>query len=129
MTSSVKRTSAAREGVGMKRLSSVVLVLAWACWFVGPASMPGPPTAAAQPPRPAAPTRPWPPDLPVYDHVVIVVEENKDYEQIIDNPAAPYINGTLRAEGANLTQMYGEEHRSQGNYFWLFSGSNHNIGF
>jgi acid phosphatase len=72
---------------------------------------------------------PWPAGLPVYDHVVIVVEENKDYEQIIDSPAAPYINKTLRAEGANLTRMFAEEHHSQGNYFWLLSGSNQNVGF
>jgi hypothetical protein len=72
---------------------------------------------------------PWPTGLLVYEHVVIVIEENKDYEQIIGNAKATYINGTLRAEGANLTQMYGEEHNSQGNYFWLFSGSNQNVGF
>jgi acid phosphatase len=78
----------------------------------------------------------WLSDLPKYDHVVIVVEENKDYEQIIDDPTtdnehskAPYINNTLRAEGANFTKMFGEEHNSQGNYFWLFSGSNQNVGF
>ncbi|PWT75149.1 MAG: acid phosphatase [Proteobacteria bacterium] len=71
----------------------------------------------------------WPADLPVYDHIVIVVEENKDFEQINSNPAAPYINGTLKAEGATLVQMYAEEHNSEGNYFWLFSGSNHNVGF
>ena len=77
---------------------------------------------------------PWPLGLPVYDHVVIVVEENKDYEQVIDEPAAdaskaPYINLTLRKDGANLTRMFGEEHKSQGNYFWLFSGSNQGVGF
>ena len=72
----------------------------------------------------------WPNNLPVYDHVVIVVEENKDYNLIIGaDSVAPYINGTLRAEGANFTQAYGEEHHSQGNYFWLFSGSNHGVGF
>jgi acid phosphatase len=71
---------------------------------------------------------PWPAGLPRYDHVVIVVEENKDYEEIIGNSKAPYIN-KLKAEGANFTQMYGEEHNSQGNYFWLFSGSNQNVGF
>ena len=69
-----------------------------------------------------------PAGLPVYDHVVIVVEENKDYEQIIGNPAAPYLN-RLAAEGALLTRMFGEEHNSEGNYFWLYSGSNHNVGF
>jgi hypothetical protein len=31
----------------------------------------------------AASRPPWPPALPVYDHVVIVVEENKDFEQIL----------------------------------------------
>ena len=71
----------------------------------------------------------WPAGLPIYDHVVIVIEENKDYDQIIDNPKAPYINFTLREDGANFTQMYGEEHNSEGNYFWLFSGSNQNVGF
>jgi acid phosphatase len=72
---------------------------------------------------------PWPAGLPVYDHVVIVVEENKNYEQIIGNPNAPYINEVLRKEGATLTKMFAEEHHSQGNYFWLFSGSNQKIGF
>src|SRR5262249_16848195 len=52
-----------------------------------------------------------------------------DYDQIIGNPNAAYINGTLRKEGANFTQMFGEEHFSQGNYFWLFSGSNQHVGF
>ena len=70
-----------------------------------------------------------PKSLPVYDHIVIVLEENKDYEQVIGNPAAPYINDTLKAEGANLTRMFGEEHFSEGNYFWLLSGSNQNIKF
>jgi acid phosphatase len=71
---------------------------------------------------------PWPPGLPIYDHVIIVIEENKDYDQIIDRPEAPYLN-TLRKDGANFTRMFGEEHFSQGNYFWLFSGSNQNVGF
>jgi acid phosphatase len=70
----------------------------------------------------------WPAALPVYDHIVVVIEENKDYEQIIGNSAAPYLN-RLAGEGAVLTRMFGEEHNSQGNYFWLFSGDNQNVGF
>jgi hypothetical protein len=66
--------------------------------------------------------------LPRYDHILIVVEENKDFEQIIGNPAAPYLN-RVAAEGTLLTRMFGEEHNSEGNYFWLFSGSNQNVGF
>src|SRR5271166_3546808 len=76
----------------------------------------------------AADALPWPPTLPRYDHIVIIVEENKDYEQIIGNQAAPYLN-KLATEGANFVRMFGEEHNSEGNYFWLFSGSNQNVGF
>jgi phosphatidylinositol-3-phosphatase len=70
----------------------------------------------------------WPSRLPKYDHIVIVVEENKDYTDIIGNDSAPYIN-ELRQQGANFTQMYAEEHNSEGNYFWLFCGSNLGVGF
>jgi hypothetical protein len=67
--------------------------------------------------------------LPVYDHIVVVFEENKDYEQIIDNPWTPYISSVLQKEGAVFTKMFGEEHFSEGNYFWFLSGSNHSMGF
>src|SRR5271169_3759653 len=71
----------------------------------------------------------WSSTLPVYDHIVIVVEENKDFEQILGNEfEAPYIRA-IAAEGASISRMFGEEHNSQGNYFWLFSGSNQNVGF
>ena len=84
--------------------------------------------SALEPGTPATLT--WPAGLPVYDHVVIVVEENKDFGQVIGKTAtAPYINKVLRAEGATFTQMFGEEHNSQGNYFWLFSGSDQGVGF
>jgi hypothetical protein len=66
--------------------------------------------------------------LPRYDHIVIVVEENKDYEEIIRNKDVPFLN-RLAEEGASLTHMFAEEHPSQGNYFWLFAGSNLNVGF
>jgi hypothetical protein len=71
----------------------------------------------------------WPPKLPVYDHVVIVIEENKDFQQVLgESSRTPYIR-RLAAEGASMTRMFAEEHYSQGNYFWLFSGSNQNVGF
>jgi hypothetical protein len=84
--------------------------------------------AAATRSAAAAEAPPWPAELPRYDHVLIVVEENKDYRQIVGNEAAPYLNG-LVSEGTNFTRMFGEEHPSEGNYFWLFSGSNQNVGF
>src|SRR6202790_3917517 len=48
---------------------------------------------------------PWAAGLPVYDHVVIVVEENKDYEQIIGNKNASYINDVLRKGGGTPTNV------------------------
>jgi acid phosphatase len=102
----------------MKKILPLVVLLFLSCHG---GRLPGAPAAKAGKIQ-------WPIGLPVYDHVVIVVEENKDYEQIIGNAAAPYINH-LAAEGASFTQMFAEEHHSQGNYFWLFSGSNHSIGF
>jgi acid phosphatase len=79
--------------------------------------------------RVGAASKTWPANLPVYDHIVIVFEENKDFDQVIGAKIAPYINDTLCAEGASLTKSFGEEHNSEGNYFWLLAGSNFNIGF
>jgi len=85
--------------------------------------------ACAPAAAPAAETIAWPSALPVYDHIVVVIEENKDFEQILGSALdAPYIR-QLAAEGASISRMFGEEHYSQGNYFWLFSGSNQNVGF
>lgn len=64
--------------------------------------------------------------LPRPDHIVIVVEENKSFSQIIDNPDAPYINALSR-RGVLFTQSYGTAHPSQPNYLALFSGSTQDI--
>src|SRR5439155_2631018 len=102
----------------MKRLVPCLELLLVALFGCSPPPTAPPVAASAPAALGAAPA--WPAVLPRYDHVVIVVEENKDFAQIIGNPAAPYLN-RLAAEGALLTHMFGEEHNSEGNYFWLFS--------
>ncbi len=62
--------------------------------------------------------------LPRPDHIVIVIEENRGYSQIIGNSQAPYINA-LAQRGMLFTQSYGVTHPSQPNYLALFSGSTH----
>lgn len=62
--------------------------------------------------------------LPAPDHVVVVVMENHAYSQVIGSSSAPYLNNTLKAGGASLTQSYGLTHPSEPNYYMLFSGSN-----
>lgn len=64
--------------------------------------------------------------LPRPDHIVMVIEENHSYSQIIDSPDAPYIN-RLAAQGAVFTQSFGVTYPSQPNYLALFSGSTQGI--
>jgi acid phosphatase len=55
-------------------------------------------------------------------HVVIIVEENKDYSQIVGNTQdAPYLNDLIE-RGALLTNSYAVTHPSQPNYLALFAG-------
>lgn len=60
--------------------------------------------------------------IPTPAHVVIVVEENRDPDDVIGNKSAPYIN-TLAANGANMTQSFAEAHPSEPNYLALFAGN------
>ncbi|MCX6273642.1 MAG: fibronectin type III domain-containing protein [Bacteroidetes bacterium] len=66
--------------------------------------------------------------LPTPDHIVILIEENHGYTQIMGSSSAPYINALAAdAMSTSFTQMYGIEHPSQPNYLDLFSGSNQGI--
>jgi phosphatidylinositol-3-phosphatase len=58
-------------------------------------------------------------DPPRYDHIVIVIEENKSGTQL---DAAPWM-ASLKAGGASMARFYAEVHPSQPNYIVLFSGS------
>jgi phosphatidylinositol-3-phosphatase len=65
-------------------------------------------------------------EVPKPAHVVVVIEENHGYSQIIGSSQAPYIN-TLATEGALFTKSYAVTHPSQPNYLALFSGSTQGI--
>ena len=65
--------------------------------------------------------------MPRPDHVVVVVEENHSFGEIIgDTTDAPYLN-TLAQRGALFTNSFGVTHPSQPNYLALFSGSTQGI--
>ncbi len=59
--------------------------------------------------------------IPQPAHVVIVVEENRSQNNIIDNKSAPFINA-LAAGGAMMAQSFAETHPSEPNYLALFAG-------
>ncbi len=66
------------------------------------------------------------PTLPKPDHVVIVIEENHGYNEIIGSASAPYIN-SLAQSGALFTQSFAIEHPSQPNYLDVFSGMDQGV--
>ncbi|MGI8968546.1 MAG: alkaline phosphatase family protein [Chloroflexota bacterium] len=69
--------------------------------------------------------------LPRYDHVVLVIEENHSYAQIVGSSAAPFINKTLIPISATAGNYHAITHSSLPNYLGLIDGRNyrtsHNI--
>lgn len=65
--------------------------------------------------------------LPRPDHVVIVIEENRGYSQIMDKLRSDSYIHALAKRGVLFTQSYGVAHPSQPNYLALFSGSTQGI--
>jgi beta-glucanase (GH16 family) len=65
--------------------------------------------------------------VPHYDHIVVVVEENHGFNQIIGSPDAPFIN-QLANGGALMTNYSAVSHPSQPNYFALYAGSTFGVG-
>jgi acid phosphatase len=59
-------------------------------------------------------------------HVLLVIEENHSYGQVVDNPNAPFIMKLVK-EGALFTDAHGVRHPSQPNYLALFSGSTQGV--
>jgi hypothetical protein len=62
-----------------------------------------------------------PGSLPQFGHVVLVMEENHGYSDVIGNPAMPYLNSLATKYGL-ATQYYANIHPSIGNYFMLTTG-------
>ena len=69
---------------------------------------------------------PIPRGIPHLDHVFLIMMENHGYQQIIDNPNAPFINQL--AKSANLAiNYYGVGHPSLTNYLEVVGGSNFGV--
>jgi phospholipase C len=70
----------------------------------------------------AATSGPQATTVPAFDHVVVVMEENHSFGDVIGSSSAPYIN-SLAGQGALFTNSFAVTHPSQPNYLALFSGS------
>ncbi len=79
--------------------------------------------AVAAPPAAAAPKLEG---VPRFAHIFVIVEENKDYDQILAGDAAPTI-ARLARENGDATQFFGEVHPSEANYVALLGGDTFGI--
>lgn len=65
--------------------------------------------------------------LPRPDHILVVIEENRSFEQVMDiSHRNSYIHA-LAKRGMLFTQSYGVTHPSQPNYLALFSGTTQDV--
>jgi len=91
------------------RFIPVLLVMAAA---VGCSSAGGP--RSGPPPPPTG-------NVPQVGHVILVVEENHSYSQVMGSPDMPYLN-SLASQYGLATQYFANFHPSIGNYFMLTTG-------
>jgi phospholipase C len=63
---------------------------------------------------------------PQFKHVVIVVEENADYANVVANPAMPYLNGLANTYGL-ASNYFANLHPSIPNYMELTTGKTETI--
>src|SRR3981189_3736411 len=70
---------------------------------------------------------PVPAGQPTLSHVVLVVEENHSYSEVIGNSCMPYFN-SLASQYGLATQYFGNAHPSLPNYLVLPTRELHNAG-
>lgn len=75
---------------------------------------------------PTQPPSSSPAGMPRPQHVVVVIMENQNLDQVVGNPDAPYLN-QLISDGALFTQASAITHPSQPNYLALFSGDTQGV--
>ena len=73
-----------------------------------------------------AATRPTAAAVPAFDHIVLVMFENKKYSSINGSSSASYFN-QLGSQSAKFTKSFAITHPSQPNYIALFSGATHGV--
>jgi phospholipase C len=111
-------------------LGGVALLAFAACTSTGTATPTTAPSTAASSHASGAATGASPSahaaGLPRPDHVVVVIEENHSYSDVIGNSSASYIN-SLAARGASFSSSFAITHPSEPNYLALFAGTTEDL--
>ena len=92
---------------------------------VGP-TLPAPATSTPAPTETPIPTSTPAPLVPNFEHIVIVIFENKEFGTVIGKPNMPYFN-VLAQSNTLLTQYYATTHPSLPNYLSLIGGDTFGI--
>ena len=64
--------------------------------------------------------------LPRYDHILVIIAENRGFQEIIGNATAPKLN-RLAATYGLATEFFAEAHPSEGNYVAMLGGDTFGI--
>lgn len=64
--------------------------------------------------------------IPKFEHIVLIVMENRSYEEIVGNKNAPFVNQLIKTGGL-AANYYAITHPSLPNYIALLGGSTFNI--
>jgi len=67
------------------------------------------------------------PAMPRYDHILVIIAENKGYEQMMDHPELTPNLHRLAAEYGLASEFFAEVHSSEGNYVAMVGGDTFGI--
>jgi hypothetical protein len=71
---------------------------------------------------------PVPQGISRLDHVFVIMMENHSFQQVINNPSMPYINGLIKSRKVSLaTNYFAVGHPSLTNYLEIVGGSNFGV--
>ena len=119
--SAINTSSVSLKGLGTFAASGSVTVNPTATTtYVATATGPGG-TASSSTTVTVTTVPPPPPAVPVFSHVLVVVEENYGYSSVIGSSSMPYLN-SLASQYGLATQFYANTHPSIGNYFMMTAG-------
>jgi hypothetical protein len=64
--------------------------------------------------------------VPDFDHIIVIILENQDYQEVIGNPSMPVFN-QMTDQNVLLTHYYAITHPSLPNYIGMISGDTYGI--
>jgi phospholipase C len=105
----------------MKKLAPFIALATFLTGCIGASSETIPITAAVPTPDPTPTLSPAEANIPVFDHIIMIMFENRDFQQVIGNRELPTFN-QLASQNVLLTQYYAVTHPSLPNYIALIGG-------